>query len=307
MEDRWPHYDPTLQALLRPEQRHPHGLYSAGDPWPIEAICAEFSRLAYVRFDEGDTAKLAAAMTKAGFGEPGLFSSTQAGPGRRGLLRRAWDRLFDPNAQAFGATSLDGETTIVAFRGTQADKLQDLITNRPTIPVRWDGPGRVHKGFLKAYEALRGPIDEWLGAARPRRLLVTGHSLGAAMATLMAARHDEAALVNFGSPRVGDQAFADHFAERSILRFVDCTDVVTNLPPAGLIYVHAGGMRYIDRHGTLHVTPPDPDRCKQDQEEAKRSYRRDHALRPGNVPVRWGADHAPVNYVSAVAGLRHDP
>jgi hypothetical protein len=127
------------------------------------------------------------------------------------------------------------------------------------------------------------------------------------MATLMVARNGEAALVNFGSPRVGDQAFADHLKGHAVARFVDCTDLVTNLPPEGLIYVHVGEMRYIDRHGTLHVTPPDPEACRQDQKEAKRLYRRDHAGRPGNVPVRWGADHAPVNYVSAAAGLRHDP
>ncbi len=286
MDDRWPLYDPTMEALLRPERRNPHGLYSAGDPWPIEAVCAEFSRLAYFRFDEGDSARLVEALAKAGFGPPEPFTSSR-------------------DAQAFGATSLDGAMTILAFRGTQADKPKDLLSDLAFWPQSWPGKGKVHRGFWKAYDSLRTPIDEWLGQVRPKRLIVTGHSLGAAMASLMAALHDEAELVTFGCPLVGNRAFARAY-RRPAARYVDCADLVATVPYSWLGYAHFGELRYIDRHGVVHRPPPDKAAMKQDRREAIRAYRRLYLGRSGTVPTRRFADHAPVNYVSAVAGLRQD-
>lgn len=304
MADRWPHYDPTLEALLRPERRHPYSLYSAGDPWPIEAVCAEFSRLAYFRFEEGETARLTEALAKAGFGPPETFASSV--PPFGNWLRRARQRLRDPGAQAFGAVSLDGTTTIVAFRGTQADKPKDLLIDLMALPVSWRGAGKVHMGFRTAYDSLRDRIDEWLGRVRPRRLIVTGHSLGAAMACLMAALHDESELVTFGCPLVGNRAFAEAF-RRPALRYVDCADLVATVPYAWLGYAHFGELRYIDRHGQVQPSPPDEATMKQDRKAAIRAYRGLYLGRPGTVPTRRFADHAPVNYVSAAAGLRHDP
>lgn len=301
METSWPHYDPTLEALLRPEKRHPHSLYSAGDPWPIEAVCAEFSRLAYFRFEEGEKAKLAEALAKSGFGPPETFASSV--PPFGNWLRRARQRLRDPGAQAFGATSLDGITTILAFRGTQADKPKDLLIDLMAFPVSWPGAGRVHMGFWKAYGSLRDRIDEWLGDVRPRRLIVTGHSLGAAMACLMAALHDEAELVTFGCPLVGNRAFAEAY-RRPAVRYVDCADLVATVPYTWLGYAHFGELRYVDRHGAVQSPPPGEGARKQDRKDAIAAYRRDYFGRPGNVPTRRFADHAPVNYVSAVAGLR---
>ncbi|HYU96040.1 MAG TPA: hypothetical protein VE989_07740, partial [Sphingomicrobium sp.] len=134
-------YDPSYAGLLRPESRPPVADFSAG--WERDAVCAELSRLAYIRFDEGHEDELAAALVGAGFTEPRTFSG-------------------DRDAQAF-ATTTPGGPAFVAFRGTQADKWRDLVSDLDFLPCEWGGPGKVHRGFWKAYASLRDPIAAWVG------------------------------------------------------------------------------------------------------------------------------------------------
>ncbi|HEX8061730.1 MAG TPA: lipase family protein [Allosphingosinicella sp.] len=300
----WPHYDPTQEALLHPERSHPYGLYRQGDVWPLEAICAEFARLAYFHHeDEAGKRRLNEALSQAGFGEAVPFNSQVPTFGNR--LRQRIQKLRNRDSQAFAATSLDGEVTILAFRGTQADRPRDLITDLTAWRSDFPNGGRVHTGFWEAYCSLHDQIEEWRENAQIRRLVVTGHSLGAAMATLMAALNEEAELVTFGCPLVGDREFAERFG-RPALRYVDCTDLVTTVPYGFLGYAHFGEMRYIDRHGAVHSPPPDDAELREDRRQARIDYRRYRGQR-GTVPTRRFADHAPVNYVSAVAGKRRDP
>jgi triacylglycerol lipase len=306
MAHAWPNYDPTLEALLHPETRHPEGLHSAGDGWPFEAVCAEFARLAYMRFETDGEEQLATALAKAGFGRPKSFVARA--PAYRGWWRRIRTWFRDRDAQAFGATSLDGSMTIVAFRGTQPDSPPDLLTDMRFLPVSWDGPGKVHEGFLRAYESLSPSIEEWLGSEPPRRLAVTGHSLGAAMAALMAvrSRDPEVELVTFGCPLVGNAEFCAALDRRAkVARYVDCSDIVTTVPYTWLGYAQGAKARYIDRHGLVRTSPSESE-IKADRKEARRRYREEY-LAIGNAPSRQFADHAPVNYVSAVAGKRRDP
>jgi hypothetical protein len=304
----WPNYDPTVEALLHPELSHPHGLHKKGDGWSLEAICAEFSRLAYFKFKEEEKkpsaagfAELSQALAEAGFGIPVTFNSDV--PPFGNWLRRLRQGLRRRGSQAFAATSLDGELTLLAFRGTQADDIRDLLTDIMTWSVRFPAGGRVHAGFWAAYSSLHDKISEWLADNPPKRLVVTGHSLGAAMATLMAAVREEAELVTFGCPLVGNREFADRFG-RKALRYVDCTDMVTTVPYGWLGYVHFGELRYVDREGTVRLPAPSEEEMKEDRKSARGHYRRSYAGIKGNVPVRDFADHAPVNYVSAVAGKR---
>lgn len=297
----WPHYDPTMEALLHPELSHPYGLHKQGDGWPLEAVCAEFARLAYFHFEEEAGKRLLnQALSQAGFGAAVPFDSNV--PLFGNWLRQKRQKLRNRDSQAFAATSLDGALTILAFRGTQADRPKDLITDLTAWRSRFPRGGKVHTGFWEAYCSLHEDIEKWLGDARPKRLVVTGHSLGAAMAALMAALHEQAELVTFGCPLVGNRDFAERFG-RTAVRYVDCTDMVTTVPYGFLGYVHFGEMRYVDRSGVVHLSAT-AETMKQDRKQARQSYRRTYAGVPGNVPVRSFADHAPVNYVSAVSAMR---
>ena len=284
-------YDPTYGALLRPESRPPVADLSAS--WERDAVCAELSRLAYIRFDEGHEAELAAALAGAGFTAPRTFAG------------RYSDSGIDRDAQAF-ATTIPGGAMFVAFRGTQADKWRDLVSDVDFLPTEWGGPGKVHRGFWKAYASLRDAIAAWLSEQAPMPLVITGHSLGAAMATLMAAEQPKAKLVTFGSPRVGTTPFVALFAGRNARRYVDCADLVTQVPPEGLLDArHVVSQVYIDGAGRLHSPPPDAAAIARDRRAARFAYLRKYGWKFWkNVPSRFGADHAPINYVSALLGRR---
>lgn len=277
-------YDPTRRALYSPESGE--ALPDFSSAWPVEWVCAELSRLAYYRFEEGDGPRLERALVRAGFSAPRHFDAPGSG------------------SQAIGTLSPTG-TAFIAFRGTQPGKLLDLLADIRFRLVEWPQGGRVHKGFLVAYDSLKGEIAKWLGEVRTTALVVTGHSLGAAMATLLASTRPDADLVTFGSPRVGDADFAATFASRLVRRYVDCTDKVTTQPPELIGYRHLTGEIYLDRFGAAHAPPLPPDEIAADRAAGRRLYFAKHAWRVWrNVLVRDGADHAPVNYLSGALGRR---
>mmetsp|Transcript_17538 Transcript_17538/g.51580 ORF Transcript_17538/g.51580 Transcript_17538/m.51580 type:complete len:553 (-) Transcript_17538:93-1751(-) len=108
----------------------------------------------------------------------------------------------------------------------------------------------VHAGFQNAYLAARGPVLKWLNEQREhpdQRLHISccGHSLGAALATLLAfdlgfMGRDSVELVTWASPRVGDKAFCDAFAKHvpDVARFTCGADVVPRMPPEALGFEH---------------------------------------------------------------------
>jgi hypothetical protein len=129
----------------------------------------------------------------------------------------------------------------------------------------------------------------------------TGHSLGAAAATLATSLWPRAALYTFGSPRVGNPAFGDTLRGSRVERFVNCCDLVCRVPPEGLGYVHVGALRYLDRWGVLRPEASDED-IRRDGRAAAWAYLVRYA--PAfwtNVASRSLADHSPVNYVVALA------
>src|SRR4029077_9259387 len=97
---------------------------------------------------------------------------------------------------------------LVVFRGTQPDSFRDLAADASFLPTHWAGRGKVHNGFWASLKEALSPILAWLDKERPSRLIVTGHSLGAAQATLLAGLREEAELATFGSPLVGGAGFA---------------------------------------------------------------------------------------------------
>jgi hypothetical protein len=247
------------------------------------------SRLAYYKYENDGVSRLRAALHASGFGVPKPFLS------QRG------------DAQGFGTTA--GGVAYVAFRGTQPDSVSDMLADARFGLRPWPGGGRVHHGFRDAFEALHAAINDWLEdpGHRDLQLVVTGHSLGAAMATIMAGSYPAASLVTFGSPRVGDAAFVARFAGRDVRRYVDCTDMVARVPPELLGYAHLAGLRYIDRNGAVAAVEPTKAQIEADRAAARLDYL--HCLVDvwHNVPARDLADHAPINYVGALLGGRTGP
>lgn len=167
---------------------------------------------------------------------------------------------------------------IVAFRGTEVikpggpaptlDAIRGVIADISAdarirlVDAGYGGP--VHCGFHGALEEVWPKLQSRLHALhtpeRPRTIWLTGHSLGAALATLAACRLDGVhGLYTFGSPLVGDEVFARTFRAANAFRVVNNNDVVTCVPPCepsrplgmGRRYEHVGELKYIGSDGVL--------------------------------------------------------
>lgn len=156
----------------------------------------------------------------------------------------------------------DQDSVVVALRGTQADKVEDWIVDLNFDLVPGPLSGRVHEGFYDALSNIWSELDavvrRWC-EQRPRKLWVTGHSLGAALAALAVARWLDASfpvagLYTFGQPRTGDRDFARHFDfefRPHAFRIVNKLDIVTRTPPRSLGYWHLGTYVYLDDEGSI--------------------------------------------------------
>ncbi|MDV2503051.1 MAG: lipase family protein [bacterium] len=163
--------------------------------------------------------------------------------------------FFDKNGtQAFVAA---GDTRIVvAFRGTEeiADWLADIDAGFTRYAY-----GRIHRGFSRALleiwpDLFKTVMDWHMDSMEVRELLVTGHSLGAVLATLAFIGLEASRLVTFGSPRVGDSGFARWFNKTYrgfATRFVNNNDIVPRTPPYLAGYRHVGRLAYITAAGRI--------------------------------------------------------
>jgi hypothetical protein len=145
----------------------------------------------------------------------------------------------------------NADGVIVAFRGTlppswqsQAsvlDWMQDLLAEPESRP---NLPGKIHTGFFDATSAIIAAIAGEVGRLNPaggKRVYVTGHSLGGAMASIgayimQAAPYDISIeqVVTFASPKPGDGEFQTAYQKifPTQIRYENYDDLVPLLPPA---------------------------------------------------------------------------
>lgn len=189
-----------------------------------------------------------------------------------------YQRQFSTQAFMFADRATDPELIVVAFRGTNPFEAMDWYTDFDVSWYELPNAGKVHEGFLKglglqvslhalpkenesrkpyAYYAIR---DELRRNAKAK-FLVTGHSLGGALAVLfpsVLAHHGEEGLLRrlegvytFGQPRVGDEAFgkfAGRHLEGRYFRYVYSNDIVPRVPfdDSALLFKHFGTCFYFD-------------------------------------------------------------
>lgn len=147
--------------------------------------------------------------------------------------------------------SYTGSTLIVAFRGTRPLHLSDWWHDGDVWRQRLPIGCSVHHGFWSALEEVRALVDDVVARTPHQELLVTGHSLGGAMAAIYAVgRSDVAELYTFGQPRTGDSLFVNLLRSRvpTYYRVANDRDVVPHLP---LDYKHGGMLAWIDHEGIV--------------------------------------------------------
>jgi hypothetical protein len=156
---------------------------------------------------------------------------------RTGASARVWDA---------------GAATVAEFKGSSEplDFLHDAEF--------WKEDG-VHAGFLDDYQSIAAPVwhaVERYGANKP--LILTGHSLGGALATLAAFHRPlwTSALYTFGCPRVFNGTKAGMFdacLRNRAWRVVHEEDIVARSPWLG--YRHVGQHVLLDSYGSLEINP----------------------------------------------------
>lgn len=149
------------------------------------------------------------------------------------------------------------EHNILVFRGTQtqAEWLKNLNAAQKLYTSAASGQsyGEVHEGFLDLMQRLTPSLAEVAQQLDPTiPCYVTGHSLGAAIATLAAFElvqavpqlKDQVRLYTFAGPRVCSPTFAKfhHQFVPNAYRIVNLGDTVPLVPPVtmGNSYVHIG-------------------------------------------------------------------
>jgi predicted lipase len=115
-------------------------------------------------------------------------------------------------------------TMVIVFRGS--DEFKDWVFNFTTakqyVPYgNYESFVRVHKGWSELYkETVRNHLHYLVKDRKPKNIIVTGHSLGGALATLCSVDLQynfpsiEIACVTFGSPKVGNKSFIESFNKR---------------------------------------------------------------------------------------------
>jgi triacylglycerol lipase len=148
---------------------------------------------------------------------------------------------------------------VIACRGTQPSEFNDIKADLRAVPVMAETIGRVHKGFKAEVDELWPMILEDISRAANanKKIWFCGHSLGAAMATIMASRchlypniPPVQELYTYGSPRVGWRKYVDTLKVKHH-RWVNNNDIVTRVPLWIMGYVHHGEQHYLNAYGNV--------------------------------------------------------
>jgi hypothetical protein len=150
----------------------------------------------------------------------------------------SWAMSWERNDVHFHACVENGVTILVA-RGTEPYDLEDWIADfsiRPTVSRRHPLLGLCHAGFLTDVEQVAAEMQH---DTQGQRVIVTGHSKGAAEALLFAAMQCCAGatpllVVTFGSPRPGFVQLQELLRDLPGVDYRNGADPVPDLPLAFL-------------------------------------------------------------------------
>ena len=146
---------------------------------------------------------------------------------------------------------------VIACRGTEPTEFNDISADLKALPVMAETISRVHQGFKAEVDELWPAITEDINrkANLGKTLWFCGHSLGAAMATIMASRcmhdvelNDPVELYTYGSPRVGWRGYVKSLGVTHH-RWKNNNDIVTTVPLWIMGYVHHGTEHYLNAYG----------------------------------------------------------
>lgn len=204
-------------------------------PIPLSPeLAAYFVRLGKLVAAAYDDAPAAALLEGLGLELVAILTATDGDGVVRPYGFVARESPFVPQGEAGGTAP----EVVIAIRGTEtiAEWVSDANALQVDFPVMASPLyPKVHRGFAEIYNTLRtadGLLVKHHAALARANVVVAGHSLGGALATLLAADVGAAELVTFGGPRVGNADFCACAAKRigRVERFVNLRDPVPKVP-----------------------------------------------------------------------------
>jgi hypothetical protein len=289
----------TIEALNPPAKNYTFFEDVAANPFQPNDTALNL-RNAWWLMDAALLSYASAAIVETTFADAGLGAAVRSFNG-------------DPSTQAYVASTDDW--IVLAFRGTQVDdfwaSVVDWGVDAQFFPV-FDGHfNLVHTGFLAAVREVWSdvaPHVAGLQQKKARPFWITGHSLGAALATLAANLCSDQpnqlglkGLYTYGSPRVGDAPFG-HRIPCKVRRFRNNSDLVTHVP-LGLVFRHVGELEFIDAAGHFHPGVDGNEKLFLEAMTVHLSPGEAHTMSrlmkmsAGSAPLPgFLADHAPINY-----------
>jgi hypothetical protein len=144
--------------------------------------------------------------------------------------------------------------SVIAVKGTAS--FEDMLADACIVQSTFLGKYPVHTGFREEFDCVWPAVKAYVESNPARPLFVTGHSLGGAIATLLALALKkelgrDVTLATFGSPRVGDKSFTREF-DRDVplsVRVVRDFDLVPRVPTAD--YAHVKTLLHLDDRGKV--------------------------------------------------------
>lgn len=163
----------------------------------------------------------------------------------------------DNGGQVFVNYHPNSNAVVIAFRGSVniQNWLENLSILKSTFEPNECHDCEVHSGFLDMWDSFKSDVmsytDQLYNQHGHPNIIVTGHSLGGALATLSGYHlrikyGAKVTLYNFGSPRVGNEAFYNKIKQLyggSDFRLVNQDDIVPHWPKALTHY----GYHHIER------------------------------------------------------------
>jgi pimeloyl-ACP methyl ester carboxylesterase len=147
----------------------------------------------------------------------------------------------------------------VLFPGSAS--VRDARTDAMIKKMEWLHEGRVHRGFMRAYSCIAQRLI--VALAETDEVILAGHSLGGALATLAADDLSRlgwkvSGVYTFGSPRVGNWEFARQYNDRLAnftFRITNAGDPVPWVPFVFGTYRHVAREFYLNRDGGVDIEP----------------------------------------------------
>jgi hypothetical protein len=206
--------------------------------------------------------------------------------------------LYDPKTDLQGYTGIlkSTKTVYVVFRGSSS-KLNWMADFEVTKRQYYTYPEcecKVHNGFYDATENLKDYVIKSVREIKEKtgysNVIVTGHSLGAAVAQLigmeLSAVDIKNQIYNFGQPRIGDENYATfvNTISEELVRFTHDRDMVPHVPPREMGYLHSCREVFESESGKLKecssVECEDP-KCS-DQYRLSQTNTEDHSIYLGH-------------------------